>query len=69
MKFEPWMFAAMEEKRHMTTNEGLINRVANYLSDCPNDVIETDEFRTACISCTVDPDSFSEEDLKNFRQK
>ena len=69
MELKPWMLAAMEEKGYMTTNEGLINRVANYLSESPNDIIETDEFRDACISCNVDPDSFSEEDLKKLQSK
>lgn len=69
MELKPWMLAAMEEKGYMTTNEGLISRVANYLSGSPNDIIETDEFRNACISCNVDPNSFSEEDLERLQSK
>lgn len=69
MSFKPWMLAAMEEAGYMTTNEGLINRVANYLSDSPNDVINTGEFREACFSCNVDPDSFTQNDLDKLQKK
>lgn len=69
MSYKPWMLAAMEEAGYMTTNEGLINRVANYLSHSPNDVIETDEFREACVSCNVDPDSFTQSDLDRLQRK
>lgn len=69
MAFQPWMLAAMEESGYTGTNEGLINRVANCLSDSPNDVIDTAEFRAACISCNVDPDSFTQDDLEKLQNK
>ncbi len=69
MAFKSWHLAAMEDAGYTTTNDGLINRVANYLADSPNEVIDTDEFRRACISCNVDPDSFTKRDLEQLQQK
>ena len=67
--FEPWMLAAMEEAGYMDTNEGLISRVVNHLAKSPNDVIDTAEFRSACYSCNVDPDSFTQSDLDRLQEK
>ena len=67
--FEPWKLMAMEEEGYMDTPESLINRVAKHLANSPNDVIDTDEFRTACIACNVDPDSFSQSDLDKLQDK
>ena len=69
MAFKPWMLAAMEEAGYMDTNEGLISRVANVLNESPNDVIDTAEFRSACRSAGVDPDSFTQSDLDRLQQK
>ena len=69
MAFEPWMLAAMEEEGYMDTSEGCINRVAKYLSKSPNDTIDEEEFRSACISCRVDPDSFTQSDLDALQRK
>ena len=69
MSYKPWILSAMEENGFMTTSEGLVSRVADHLSNSPNDVINTDEFRDACISCNVDPDSFSERDLERLQEK
>lgn len=57
----------MEEYGLTDTNDGLINRVARYLSKSPNDMIETAEFRQACIACNVDPDSFTQSDLDKLQ--
>ncbi|MBR6207786.1 MAG: hypothetical protein IKQ69_02190 [Oscillospiraceae bacterium] len=59
--------AALEEYGYMDTNSGLIHRVANYLAISPNDVINTGEFRRACIACNVDPDSFTQSDLDELQ--
>lgn len=67
--FEPWMLAAMEAEGYTDTNEGLINRVAKELSKSPNDTIDTEEFRSTCISCGVDPDSFTQSDLAKLQKK
>lgn len=69
MKFKPWHLAAMEEYGYMTTNTGLINRVAHYLADSPNNTIDTTEFRGACYACNVDPDSFTQSDLDQLQRK
>jgi hypothetical protein len=69
MGYKPWHMAAMEEYGHTTTSDGLINRVAHYLSKSPNNTISTDEFRRACIACNVDPDSFSQADLNKLQRK
>ncbi len=67
--FEAWQLAAMEEYGLMDTNTGLINRVARYLAKSPNDSIDTGEFRSACYSCAVDPDSFTPEDLDRLQRE
>lgn len=69
MAFQPWMLAAMEETGYGDTNEALLNRVANHLSHSPNDVIDTAEFRSACIACGVDPNSFTQADLDKLESK
>lgn len=68
MAYEPWHLAAMEEHGYMTTSRGLINRVARYLAQSPNDTIDTGEFRSACIACGVDPDSFTQSDLDELQR-
>lgn len=67
--FKPWMLAAMEDEGYMDTSDGLVNRVAKYLANSPNDTIDTEEFRSACISCNVDPDSFTQSDLDKLQNK
>lgn len=67
--FEDWMLAAMEDEGYTDTPNGLINRVAKQLAASPDDTIETDEFRSICISCGVDPDSFTKSDLDNLQRK
>ena len=69
MGFQPWMLAAMEDEGYMNTSTGCINRVAKYLANSPNDTIHTDEFRSACYACNVDPDSFSERDMEQLQRK
>ncbi len=69
MAFEPWMLAAMEEAGYTDTNEGLISRVANVLNRSSNDTIDTAEFRSACVSAGVDPDSFTQSDLDSLQRK
>ena len=67
--FKPWMLAAMEDEGYMDTSDGLVNRVAKHLANSPNDTIDTEEFRSACISCNVDPDSFTQSDLVKLQNK
>ena len=69
MAYEGWHLAAMEDAGYMDTNTGLINRVANYLAKSPNDEIDTAEFRSACYAVGVDPDSFTQSDLKELQRK
>lgn len=68
MDYEPWQLAAMEEAGYMDTSTGLVNRVARYLAKSPNDVIEPEEFRRACVACGVDPDSFTQKDLDQLQK-
>ena len=67
--FKDWQLAMMEDYGLMDTNTGLINRVARNLAQSPNSVIDTSEFRRACYSCGVDPDSFSQSDLEQLQRK
>jgi hypothetical protein len=67
--FKDWQLAMMEDYGLTDTNTGLVNRVARQLAQSPNDTIETAEFRSACISCGVDPDSFTQSDLDQLQKK
>ena len=67
--FKDWQLAMMEEYGQMDTNTGLINRVARKLAQSPNDTIDTAEFRQTCVSCGVDPDSFTQSDLAQLQRK
>ncbi len=67
--FKDWQLAMMEDYGMMDTNTGLINRVARHLAKSPNDRIDTAEFRSACYSCGVDPDSFTQSDLDQLQRK
>ncbi|MBQ3275921.1 MAG: hypothetical protein IJH47_02530 [Oscillospiraceae bacterium] len=67
--FKDWQLAAMEEYGQTDTDTGLINRVARRLADSPGDVIDTGEFRAACLSVGVDPDSFTQSDLDRLQRK
>lgn len=66
---DPGFLGYMESEGCMDTNEGLISRVARVLNESPNEVIDTEEFRDACVSVGVDPDSFSQADLDRLQQK
>ena len=50
-------------------NTKLINKVAYYLAKSPNDNIGAAEFRSACIACNVDPDSFTDSDFRQLQRK
>ena len=67
--FKDWQLAMMEDYGLTDTNTGLINRVARRLAESPNDTIEGAEFRSACLSCGVDPDSFTGSDLAELQRK
>ena len=69
MAFVPWMLAAMEDEGYMDTSHGLNMRVAKYLAKNCSDEIGTEEFRSACISCGVDPDSVTQSDLNEIQDK
>ncbi|MBQ3379867.1 MAG: hypothetical protein IJG50_08425 [Clostridia bacterium] len=69
MSFKAWQLAALEEYGYMDTSDGLINRVAYKLAQSPHDTIDTQEFREACISSGVDPDSFTQSDLSKLQRK
>lgn len=65
---DPGFLGYMESEGCMDTNRGLIARVAKVLNQSPNSTIDTAEFRAACISAGVDPDSFSQGDLNILQQ-
>ena len=67
--FEDWQLAMMEDYGLMDTSTGLVNRVARVLARSPNDTSDTAEFRRACVSCGVDPDSFTRSDLDQLQRK
>ena len=67
--FEDWQLAAMEDYGLTDTNTGLISRVARILAESPDDTIGTAEFRSACYTGGVDPDSFTQEDLAQLQAR
>ena len=67
--FKDWHLAMMEDYGLTDTNTGLVNRVARRLAQSPNDTIDTAESRSACISCGVDLDSFTQSDLNQLQKK
>ena len=67
--FKDWQLAMLEDYGLMDTNTGLINRVARKLAESPNSTIENEEFRRTCLSCGVDPDSFTRSDLEQLQRK
>ena len=69
MAYQPWILVAMEAAGYGDTNEALINRVVQQLSQSTNDTINTDEFCSACIECGVDPNSFTRADLDKLQKK
>lgn len=69
MAFEPWMLAAMEDEGYMDTSHGLNMRVAKHLAKNGSSDIGEDEFRDACLSCGVDPDSITSRDLDEIQDK
>ena len=69
MAYKTWHLVALEEYGYTDTSEGLVNRVARYLANSPNDSIGTEELRSACIACSVDPDSLTQEDLDKLQRK
>ena len=66
--FKDWQLGMMEDYGLMDTNTGLINRVARKLAESPNSTIDTDEFRSTCRACGVDPDSFTQSDLNQLQR-
>ena len=65
---DPGFLGFMESEGMMDTNEGLIARVAKVLEKSDSSVIDTDEFRAACIKAGVDPDSFTESELERLQE-
>ena len=66
---EAWKLAMMEDYGLTDTDAGLVNRVAHRLAGSPSDVIDTEEFRRACLDCGIDPDSFTQDDLSRLQRK
>lgn len=65
---DPGFLAYMESEGVGDTNGALISSVAQILRDCQNDIISTEDFRSACIAAGVDPDSFTEEDMDELER-
>ena len=66
---DPGFLGYMESEGYTDTDEGLISRVAKVLNNSPNEVIDTEEFRRACILSGVDPNSFTQRDLEKLQRK
>ena len=68
--YKAWQLAAIEAAGYMDTKVSSSesnHRIANYLAEYGSDNIETDEFRDACIACSVDPDSITSSDLEEIQ--
>ena len=68
MKFEPWMFAAMEEEGIMDTQDGHIHRVAKYIKNNGYTHVGNAEFIQICKACNVDPYSFDSSDIEKIER-
>lgn len=66
---DPGFLGYMESEGQMDTNEGLISLVAKELNKSPSQVIDTAQFRDACVRAGVDPDSFTQSDLDRLQEK
>ncbi len=66
---DPGFLGFMESEGYMDTREGIISRVAKILNESSNEEIGTEEFRSACTSAGVDPDSFTQDDLERLQRK
>ena len=68
-RFEPWMFAAMEDEGIMDTRTGRINKVAKYLARQNLSYIGNGEFIQACHACGIDPYYFDQEDIDKIGRR
>ena len=67
MAFEPWHLAAMDEAGYNGIRMEHLERVAREIEKLPQDVIDTDAFRTACRRAGVDPDNFNQGDMDDLQ--
>ncbi len=69
MELKDWHLAVLEDYGYGDTDTALINRVARQLSKSDSDIIDNDEFGSACVACGVDPYSFTQMDLDELQKK
>lgn len=68
MSFEPWQLALIDEAGYNGIHREHLERVAREIEKLPQDVIGTDEFRSACRRACVDPDNFTPGDLDQLQR-
>lgn len=69
MSFEPWQLALIDEAGYNGIHREHLERVAREIEKLPQDVIGTDEFRSACRRACVDPDNFTQSDLDALQDR
>ena len=63
MSFEPWQLSLIDEAGYNGIRREHLERVAREIEKLPQDVIGTEDFRSACRRACVDPDNFTQSDL------
>ena len=79
MSFEPWMLALMDDGGYNGIRDEHIEKLACKLLEMKSGemeetvtdpiVIDGQTFRIACRECGMDPDNFTEEDLRRLQQR
>ncbi len=67
--FEPWQLAMIDEAGYNGIREEHINKVAQSLLSTGMTRIDRTTFEYHCRKCGIDPDNFSQEDLRQLERK
>lgn len=67
--FEPWQLAAIDQAGYNGIRDEHIEEIANSLLSENLTDIDRDTFERHCRKCGIDPDNFTENDLKKLKSK
>ena len=63
MHYEPWMLAAIDQAGYNGITDEHIATVAREIRLTGLTEISRQDFESACLRCSIDPDAFSQSDL------
>ena len=66
MSYEAWQLGILEKCGYGTTQEAKTNKLARYLSNHADDIIDTNTYVDACNACGISP---GEIDLDKLQKK